>query len=373
LNEGGGSQDIRLWGESSTSNLRIATNNAERLRITTTGNTLIGTTTDTGHKLTVSGSGTSGSVNLDNTLYVSGSRVGIGTSTPTQTLDVVGIIKGTTSAVGNMLSLTGSNNTSLNVYNDSSGRAFIEANSNPSAISTAGAYFTANGYQEGWFNVVARQASTNNKIWRFGNLGANNYFAIQKLNDAGDSILSTALTVFSSTSNIGINTTTDAGFKLDVNGTFRVTDNNQLGWGNGNYFIANNATPSITLYLQSSVAATFTTSGICTIPTIRTSTGGISPTSDNSQDLGSQFGRFRHGWLGGQLKVGDATAVNASAKVQIDSTTQGFLPPRMTGAQAELISSPAEGLMVYATTGTGVTITSKGWWGYDGATWVKFN
>jgi hypothetical protein len=45
----------------------------------------------------------------------------------------------------------------------------------------------------------------------------------------------------------------------------------------------------------------------------------------------------------------------------------------MTGAQAELISSPAEGLMVYATNGTGVTITSKGWWGYDGATWVKFN
>jgi hypothetical protein len=45
----------------------------------------------------------------------------------------------------------------------------------------------------------------------------------------------------------------------------------------------------------------------------------------------------------------------------------------MTGAQAELISSPAEGLMVYSTDGTGVTITSKGWWGFDGATWVKFN
>jgi hypothetical protein len=177
------------------------------------------------HKvLTNSGSQSiSGSVNLDNTLYVTGSRVGIGTSTPTQTLDVVGIIKGTTSTVGNMFSLTGSNNTSLNLSNDSSGRAFIEVYGNTSATSSAGAYFTANGYQEAWFNVISRQASTNQKIWRFGNLGQSNYFAIQKLNDAGDSILSTALTVFSNSSNIGINTTTDSGYKLDVNGTARVS------------------------------------------------------------------------------------------------------------------------------------------------------
>ena len=55
------------------------------------------------------------------------------------------------------------------------------------------------------------------------------------------------------------------------------------------------------------------------------------------------------------------------------STTQGFLPPRMTGVQAEAISTPAEGLMVYSTDGSGITITSKGWWGYDGATWVQLN
>lgn len=39
----------------------------------------------------------------------------------------------------------------------------------------------------------------------------------------------------------------------------------------------------------------------------------------------------------------------ASAKVQIDSTTQGFLPPRMTNAQRIAIASPAVGLMVYCT------------------------
>lgn len=62
-----------------------------------------------------------------------------------------------------------------------------------------------------------------------------------------------------------------------------------------------------------------------------------------------------------------------SAAVDITSTTQGFLPPRMTGTQAEAIPTPAEGLMIYSTDGSGVTITSKGWWGYDGSTWVKLN
>lgn len=40
---------------------------------------------------------------------------------------------------------------------------------------------------------------------------------------------------------------------------------------------------------------------------------------------------------------------------------------------SEAIISPTEGLLVYSTDGSGVTITSKGWWGYEGATWVKLN
>lgn len=54
---------------------------------------------------------------------------------------------------------------------------------------------------------------------------------------------------------------------------------------------------------------------------------------------------------------------NASAKVQIDSTTQGFLPPRMTNAQRTAIATPAVGLMVYCTDATeGLYIyKSTGW------------
>jgi hypothetical protein len=53
----------------------------------------------------------------------------------------------------------------------------------------------------------------------------------------------------------------------------------------------------------------------------------------------------------------------ASACLQADSTTQGFLPPRMTNAQRGLIASPAIGLMVYCTDATeGLYIyKSTGW------------
>ncbi len=42
-------------------------------------------------------------------------------------------------------------------------------------------------------------------------------------------------------------------------------------------------------------------------------------------------------------------APNNSAKLEISSTSQGFLPPRMTAAQRNGIASPAQGLMIYCT------------------------
>ena len=41
---------------------------------------------------------------------------------------------------------------------------------------------------------------------------------------------------------------------------------------------------------------------------------------------------------------------NASAKVEIASTTQGFLPPRMTDLQRNAIAAPAVGLVIFNTT-----------------------
>jgi hypothetical protein len=70
------------------------------------------------------------------------------------------------------------------------------------------------------------------------------------------------------------------------------------------------------------------------------------------------------GSAGAGLGVGmaKATALNASAILQADSTTQGFLPPRMTTTQRNAISSPASGLIVYDTD------TNKSYT-YDGSSW----
>ncbi|WP_025864952.1 hypothetical protein [Prolixibacter bellariivorans] len=51
----------------------------------------------------------------------------------------------------------------------------------------------------------------------------------------------------------------------------------------------------------------------------------------------------------GKVTVGATTQPEASAIMEVNSTTQGFLPPRMTLAQIDAIASPAEGLMVYCT------------------------
>jgi hypothetical protein len=51
--------------------------------------------------------------------------------------------------------------------------------------------------------------------------------------------------------------------------------------------------------------------------------------------------------ISGKAIVGASSAVSTSAVLEASSTTQGFLPPRMTEAQRNLINSPATGLMVY--------------------------
>jgi hypothetical protein len=61
-------------------------------------------------------------------------------------------------------------------------------------------------------------------------------------------------------------------------------------------------------------------------------------------------------------QVGIGTSDPApSAKLEISSTTKGFLPPRMTSAQRDAITSPAEGLVIFNTTTGGLETYASGW------------
>jgi hypothetical protein len=65
---------------------------------------------------------------------------------------------------------------------------------------------------------------------------------------------------------------------------------------------------------------------------------------------------------GAGIGLGTAS-INASALFQMDSTTRGFLPPRMTQAQRLAIGSPAQGLIVYQTDSViGLYIYSNSVW-----------
>jgi hypothetical protein len=90
---------------------------------------------------------------------------------------------------------------------------------------------------------------------------------------------------------------------------------------------------------------------------IGTSAIGLGSNTTVLGNTSTTFGR----WYG-SLLLGTTTNV-ASSILTMESTTQGFLPPRMTSAQRTAIASPAEGLLVIQTDGV------QGLYIYINATW----
>jgi len=242
-------------------------------------------------------------------------NVGIGTN-PTDAgfkLDVNGSLRSTTGQFDNSAQVGKADNTStyptLGLRYASGSGADIQ------------------GYQGGSVSVKLRMQATTLYINTPGNMIFCN--AVNETNES--------MRIVTSTKNVLIGTTTDSGYKLDINGTARTVGATYLGTG-GNIVTFGTATAQSGYRFTFNGGFIYSNSGIDVVDRI---------TCGNS--------------------------VDNSAILQATSTTKGFLPPRMTGAQAELIGTPAAGLLVYANNGNGATITSIGWWGYNGTTWVKLN
>jgi hypothetical protein len=135
------------------------------------------------------------------------------------------------------------------------------------------------------------------------------------------------------TGNVLINTTTDAGYKLDVNGTARVS---------GVLTCGNNVT-----------AANFI--GNIRSDLFLTSNGGFYIFQSSGATGNAKFNQF--------VSIGTNNEPVASAALDVVSTTKGFLKPRLTTTQKNAIASPAAGLEVYDTTLNRPCF-------YDGTTWI---
>ena len=84
------------------------------------------------------------------------------------------------------------------------------------------------------------------------------------------------------------------------------------------------------------------------------------------QTVSSSLGYAKHILSGAGVGT---TSPAASAALDITSTTSGFLPPRMTTAQRNAISSPATGLTIYCTDATATDASTGVLQCYNGTTW----
>ena len=193
------------------------------------------------------------------------------------------------------------------------------------------------------------------------------------LNILGGATGTTNWLTIKGTGNVLINTTTDAGYKLDVNGTARVVNN--LISGNGTYFTT--GSQSIASASTAGAFMEISSGASNSASLVFSKAGSLSTLWQFYCDSSNNLAFFRNGVNKETFKLFESTknvgidevsasstfTDVASAKLFVNSTTKGFLPPRMTTTQKNAIASPATGLMVYDTTLNLMAL-------YNGTTWT---
>jgi hypothetical protein len=152
----------------------------------------------------------------------------------------------------------------------------------------------------------------------------------------------TAMYLESSTANVGIGTTAPAG-RVHATNTYTNTSNTN--------FIADGNIPGLNLRPANGRFSLLASYGAANTSSIVLGTGTANPSTEAM--------RFDHST--GGINVGAATP-NAAAQLQVDSTTRGFLPPRMTTAQRDAIATPPNGLVLYNTSTDKLQVRAAGAW-----------
>ena len=208
------------------------------------------------------------------------------------------------------------------------------------------------------------------------------------------------LRIHGTTGNVLINTTTDAGFKLDVNGSVRTTGSISAASALARATYLNQtlvATANSDTLIGLDIQSTFTNGAFTGVTNYLLRAGaGITLRNDGSINWGNSLSNNNRGiltWDTNRAIVSSGTAstsldlaVNlttalklftsrsvmvqnggtfteeSSSQFTINSTSRGFLPPRMTTTQKNAIATPAAGLVVYDTTLNKLCLRSAAAW-----------
>ena len=159
------------------------------------------------------------------------------------------------------------------------------------------------------------------------------------------------------TGNVGINTTTDAGFRLDVNGTARVQ-------GPTGYSMVYDSSGVLNSYGTYNALKMYNSA---TLLCVNLGSEGSNGRLELGQN-GSSYIRLNGGssandnYINGATLIGaNYSSANSSSVLECRSTTKGFLPPRMTTTQKNAIATPAAGLVVYDTTLNKLCVYTTAW------------
>lgn len=159
----------------------------------------------------------------------------------------------------------------------------------------------------------------------------------------------------------------NAGFRLDVSGTTRVqgdlTSGGKLFFSTNTFFASNPSVGTISKQADHGLifaGATGTTNDFA-IGTVGGQLLLVNPTGTPAVALVPAVS-------GGNVLVGTSSQV-PSAILTLQSSTRGFLPPRMTQTQRNAIASPATGLTLYCTDCTATDASTGVMQTYNGSTW----
>ena len=291
-------------------------------------------------------------------------RIAIGghTDTPAYLLSIGGTLQNTTSAYlstdsGNVGIGTTSVNSTLEIYK-ASGTNYIYLTNGTSGTNN-GVVLRFNNTD--YMGMIGTFTSGELKVGGFNSGG---YFMTFYSNNSERMRLTPS-------GRLLIGTSTESTYILDANGTVRV-QGTELRLDNGTTGTLNiySATPIINFF--SGGGYTFGRSGTTMIWNSANIALQISGNSGYTLD-----GSSGHVWrtalsggaalarldTGGSLSIGNSsTAANASSILDLTSTTKGFLPPRMTTAQINAITTPAEGLIAFNTTISHLCVYQAGAW-----------